>query len=67
MADPRHPLHFDREHLALGMRVFMATQQRREAALAYSGTRGWASGILLGAALHLIYAPDSSSHRSRPS
>lgn len=46
--------------VALGMGIFMATQQRREASFSVRVFTGLGLGILLGAALHLIYAADST-------
>ena len=46
--------------VALGMGVFMVTQQRRDASFSVRVFTGLGLGILLGAALHLIYAADST-------
>ena len=46
--------------VALGMGVFMVTQQRRQASFSVRVFTGLGLGILLGAALHLIYAADSA-------
>jgi len=46
--------------VALGMGVFMVSQQRREASFSVRVFTGLGLGILLGAALHLIYAADST-------
>ena len=46
--------------VALGMGVFMVTQQRRQSSFGVRVFTGLGLGILLGAALHLIYAADSA-------